>query len=166
MLNNKGFTIAEVVVSFGLISVLMVSLISATLFYRDKVKTEEVITQLLDFKNTITTVVYDDIINKKISRITTCPGVTDCVRLIDNNNEAHILKINEYNESNKRGVFLDYDGIEYMLPDSDLGVGSDRVCDFVSGLRLDGYENKLYKIKATFVHKDLDLSYDLLFVID
>ena len=43
MLNKKGFTVAEVVVSFSLVSVILVSLISTVTFYRDKMKEEEVL---------------------------------------------------------------------------------------------------------------------------
>ena len=52
-----------------------------------------------------------------------------------------------------------------MLPDSDLGVGNSRVCDFIGGIDLQEYENRLYLVKATFQHKDIDLRYDLLFVV-
>ena len=170
MLNKKGFTIAEVVVSFGLMSVILMTLISTTLIYRDKVKSEEIITQLLDFKNTVTNVIYDDIVNKPIVKVETCVGLTNCVNLIDVNDQSHMLRIDEFSESTesiKKGVYLYYDGIRYMLPDSDLGDGNDRICDFVGGFDIsDPVDNKLYKVKTTFLHKDLNISYDLLFIVN
>ena len=169
MLNKKGFTIAEVVVSFGLISVILISMISSAMFYRDKLKSEEVVTQLLDFKNTVTTVVYDDIMEKEMVRADTCIGTMNCVVLTDKNGVDHILKIYERETSSndeKKGVYISYDETKYMLPDSDLGSGNDRVCDFVGGFEVKSYDNKLYKIKTSFVHKDMNLNYDLLFIID
>jgi type II secretory pathway pseudopilin PulG len=180
MLNKKGFTIAEVIVSFSLISIILASLISATMFYRDKVKSEEVSTQLLDFKNTITKIVYDDIIYKNIARAESCigvgvdEGVGNCVKLIDKNEVSHVLKIEEVNSGNDQGVFLLYDGKRYKLPDSDLSstyvlengtTGIERICEFVGGFEVSTYNNKIYKVKATFLHKDLGISHDLLFVI-
>ena len=165
MINKKGFTIVEVIVSFSLISILLASMISTMMYYRDKVKDEEVKTQLWDFKNTITKTVYDDIINSSIVRVETCIGAQDCVNLIDINEQNHVLKIVEVDNDDKRRVYLSYDGIKYMLPDSDLGTGNDRICDFVGGLELSSYNNKLYKIKLAFRHKDMGIHYDLLFIV-
>ena len=78
------------------------------------------------------------------------------------------LKIVEYNETtqtNKRGTYLYYNGTKYMLPDSDLGTGYDRICDFVGGINLDVYENKLFKVKLSYRHKDMNKHYDLLFIV-
>jgi len=135
MLNKKGFTIAEVIVSFSLISVVLFSLISTTMYYRDKVKDEEIKSQLWDYKNTVTKVIYDDIINKEIVSAASCfgngeddggAGAGTCIHLYDKNNEKHTLMINEIKNANNiydnnQGVYLTYDGTRYKLPDSDLG---------------------------------------------
>lgn len=169
MLNKKGFTIAEVIVSFSLISIILASMIASMMFYRDKVKEEEVLSQLWDFKNTITKVIYDDIIEKKLVYVDTCVGIPNCVKFSDASRTTNnILKIVEYNETtqtNKRGTYLYYNGTKYMLPDSDLGTGYDRICDFVGGINLDVYENKLFKVKLSYRHKDMNKHYDLLFIV-
>ena len=167
-LNNKGFTIAEVLVSFSMITIILASMVSATIFYRDKLKDEEVISQLYDFKNTVTKVIYDDITRGEIVRLERCVNTPNCINFIDTNGDSRVLQIIEVNRTtstNKRGVYLSYRGIQYMLPDSDLGGGYDRVCDFVGGFELKEYENKLYKVKTTFRHSNLDLQLDLSFVI-
>ena len=171
MLNKKGFTIAEVIVSFVLISIILASLIGAMIYYRDKVKDEEVRTQLWDFKNTITKVIYDDIIDKNIVGVENCAtGVEQnnsrrCVNLVDKENRAYNLTIEEVNSGSNQGVYLVYSGIKYRLPDSDLGTGNDRICDFVSGINVNIYDNKIYKIKISFHHKGLDIYHDILVVI-
>ena len=167
MLNKKGFTIAEVLVSFSLTAVILVSLVSATLFYRDRLKQEEVVSQLSDFKNTVTKIVYDDIIDNGVKRIEKCINEENCVNFIDSNNSIHTLRIVEINDGGTitKGIYIYYNGLKYMLPDSDLGTGTSRVCDFVGGLYLEEYNNKLYAVKATFNHRDIDLQYDLLFVV-
>ena len=179
MLNKKGFTIAEVLVSFSLISIILASIISATLYYRDRLKQEEVVSQLNDFKNTITKAVYDDIIDNDIVKVENCIGISDCVNFIDRSNNSHILKIVDYyqDEVNKTGTYLYYNNVKYMLPDSDLFNeytkkvnGNDvtvieKVCDFVGGIEFDSSDGKYYKVKLTFRHKDMDLTKDILFVV-
>ena len=169
-MNKKGFTIAEVIVSFSLVSVILASMVGSTIYYRDKVKEEEVVTQLIDFKNTITTTIYDDILihnDRKISSIERCIGTSNCVNFVDKGDIAHTLKIiYDPPEANKKGVYLSYDEKLYMLPDSDLGTGDERVCDFVGGFDIDHYhdtDNKLdlYTVKTSFKHKDLNKQYNI-----
>ena len=170
MLNKKGFTIAEVLVSFILMTIILSSIVSATIYYRDRLKKEEVISQLYDFKNSVTKIIYDDLLNesKDIVRVEACVGTRNCVNFISGNNTSYTLKIVEQAQTvgtKTRGVYLHYNGVEYMLPDSDLGNGDERVCDFIGGIEIEEYQNKMYKVKTTFKHKDFDLQYDLLFVI-
>ena len=170
MLNKKGFTIAEVLVSFILVTVILSSIVSATIYYRDRLKQEETISQLIDFKNTITKVVYDDLLDesKSITRVETCVGVQNCVNFISESNDSYTFKIVEQEQTvgNKtRGVYVQYDGIEYMLPDSDLGDGAERICDFINGIDIETYEDRIYKVKVSFRHVDYNLQYDLLFIV-
>lgn len=165
-LNNKGFTIAEVMVSFSLISVILVSMITATMFYRDRIKEEEIASQLWDFKNYMTKIIYDDIIDNDLVKAEYCVGSSNCVNLYDaNNSNPHTMKIVEYDTGDNKGVYLSYNNVKYFLPDSDLGTGNDRICDFVGGFDISGYNNELYKVKVSFRHKDMDIHHDLLFVI-
>ena len=174
MLNKKGFTIAEVIISFTILSIILASVIGSTIFYRNKMKEEEILTQLADFKNTVTKVVYDDILandNRRIVNVERCIGTANCINLIDKANQSHTLKIVEYTSTttdHKRGIYLSYNNILYMLPDSDLGVGEERVCDFIRGFDIENYSQDnlgLYTIKTSFRHKDLDAKYDIMLTI-
>ena len=176
MLNKKGFTIAEVIVSFSLITVILASVISSTIYYRGKVKNEEVITQLTDFKETITKIMYDDILtlsNNKLIAIDKCIGTANCVNFTDKVGNSHILKIEEVTQIDSvnninRGVYLNYDGTKYMLPDSDLGSADNPVCNFVNGFDIKEYhEGDLYSytLKFSYKHTEIDKQYDMLFTI-
>ena len=166
-LNNKGFTIAELLVSFSLITIILASLISSTIYFRDRLKQEEVISQLKDFKNNVTKVLQDDIIRGEIVSVNRCIGTANCLNLVDTNGSSRVLKIEEPNTATDKGVYLSYRGIKYFLPDSDLGGASNRVCDFIGGFELiDSGTYPLYKIKTSFKHKDFDLQYDLLIVVN
>ena len=179
MINKKGFTIAEIVVSFSLLSVIFISVIGTTVFYRNKMKEEEVITQLTDFKNVITKAIYDDILShddNEIVSVSSCIGIDNCVNFIDKENNSHILRILEYTNNNSNpgnGVYLSYNDNLYMLPDSDLytfseedivGAIPERVCDFVGGFNVDHYEEdsiELYTVKISFEHKDYEKELDI-----
>lgn len=169
MLNNKGFTIAEVLVSFGLISVILLSIIGSTVFYRDKMNQEEIKSQLIDYKNSITKLIYDDIINDRASRVETCIGYSNCLSIIGSDGSTHTLRIIEVatsTQEQKRGAYLSYDGINYFLPDSDLSEEDEngnivRQCDFTNGIRYSFY-NDLYTIKITFEHKGYNEKYDIM----
>lgn len=175
-LNNKGFTIAEVLVSFSLITTILASIISSTIFYRDKMKSEEVISQLVDFKNTITKVIYDDIIDesKKIYKVERCIGVgaANCVNFVTTDGVSYTLKIVDVPQTtstNIKGVYLSYGSpgrtTMYMLPDSDLGSGDERICDFLGGFETYETGDGLYKVKIAFKHKDIDFQKELVFIV-
>ncbi len=177
MLNNKGFTIAEVLVSFSLITLILLSIISTTVFYRDKLKEEEVKYQLVDFKNSITKIIYDDVISGKVNRVETCYGKANCVDLIGDT-ERRRLKIVEVLDSStslKRGAYLSYgdpngNEVKYMLPDSDIAEEINgiitRVCDFTNGIKFEFYNEELYTIKTSFEHKDYNLKYDIMITLN
>ena len=159
MLNNKGFTIAEVIVSFTLVTMILLAIIGSTVFYRDKLKVEEVKSQLVDFKNNITKEIYDDVINNKIVSIDSCLDALNCYNLTDESGVVHTLKIHEI--YGKNGMFLSYNGNDYLLPDSDLSGEDDdgnviRTCDFTNGIGL-AVDNNLYTIKISYSHRDYDV---------
>ena len=164
MLNKKGFTIAEVIVSFSMISVVLASIVAFTVTYRDKLKNEEVVSQLLDFKDSITKIVYDDIVAGKYVRIEKWISSSSCVNFIDTTNNAHTLEVVELTDS-KKGVYLSYDGVKYMLPDSDIKEGSLYLCNFDGRFDLKNYDNKIYTLKISFNHYGLNKAYDILLTV-
>ena len=172
MLNNKGFTIAEVLVSFGLITVILLSIVGSTVFYRDKLKDEEIKSELVDFKSNITKIVYDDILSGRINHVETCLEVSNCLSLTGEDGSIHTLRIVEVatsTENQKRGAYLSYDGDKYFLPDSDISEVDDsgniiRECDFINGLRY-SYYNDIYTIKITYEHQAYDQKYEIMFTI-
>ena len=184
-MNKKGFTTIELIVSFVMVVILLSSLIGFIITYRDKVKTEEVKSQLIDFKNTITKIVYDDIIDLNFTSMSPCVGQDNCIVMTDENGLSHVLKIenscntilcdtNPCNISNC-GVYLVYNETKYLLPDSDLNTyykgGLDeeiRVLKSFSNLfdfNLKS-ENNIYNLKMTFRHFELDDDIEIMLTIN
>ena len=164
-MNKKGFTLVEVVVSFSILSVLLASVIVFTITYRDKVREEEVRTQLIDFKNTITKIVYDDIISGKLKSIERCVGEAQCVNFIDTDNNTHLFKTVEVSTGTDRGLYIEYDGVRYLLPDSDLNKLYNPMCWFSGDFELKNYD-EIYTLKVTFEHLSLHEVYEILITIN
>lgn len=131
-MNNKGFTTVEVIISFALVVIVMVSMTSMLVSYRDTISTEEIKTRMVEFKNSITYMIYEDIVYNSIDSIRYCD--TDntttingkCVDFFRNGEKQYRLELIDNvqstgTENNKvYKTFLDYRGIRIMLPDSDL----------------------------------------------
>ena len=168
-MNKKGFTTIELVISFSMVVIILGSLIGFTVTYRGKVKNEEIRSQLIDFKNTITKTIYDDIITKKYKRIEYCTGTDDCVNFIDADGNSHPLKIInvlQNNDNQKKGVYLNYDGINYLLPDSDLNRDTEYVCHFIDSFNLKIYNDSLYNLSFTYYHYFLNEKYQIMLTIN
>ena len=164
-MNKKGFTLAEVVVSFSILSIVLASVIVFTITYRDKVKEEEIRTQLIDFKNTVTKIVYDDIISGKLEKIEICEGQAQCVNFVESDGTEHLLKTEEVSTGTDKGLYIVYNGMRYLLPDSDLNRLANPMCWFNNDFDLKNYDN-IYRLKISFEHVGLNEQYEILIAID
>ena len=90
-MNNRCFTTIEIVVSFALVVIILTSLTAIVVNYRDEVTDEEIKTQLLDFKNTITKVIYDDITEDEYNSLTSCGA--SCVSFVKSDGSSENLEI-------------------------------------------------------------------------
>ncbi len=169
-MNKKGFTTVELIVSFVMVIIMLVSLVGFTVNYRGKINEEQAKSKLIDFKNTITKIVYDDIITGKLLRITSCVGEDNCANFIDKNGQSHVLKIfykcENDDDNSKCGTYIDYDHNYYLLPDSDMNkyeksnnsfVVTKSVCDF-NYFNIDN-KSDVYSLKIGYKHYLFDETY-------
>ena len=63
-MNKKAFTTVEMILTILLVVVIMATITSVTLVYRDKSEYEESVTEIENYKNTLTKIIYDDILYK------------------------------------------------------------------------------------------------------
>ncbi len=185
-MNKKGFTTVELIVSFMIVTIILTSLVGFTVNYRDKVKKEEIRTKLYDFKNSITKIVYDDIIALNYTSIAACVGIDNCVNFVDSTGNSHVLKIENSCEQincissgctiNKCGVYLVYNDIRYLLPESNLNryykknldediIISQSVCG-LSEFKLQAYNNSIYTLKMNFKHYLLNDDFDIMLTVN
>ena len=108
-MNKKGFTTIELIVSFTLVSIMIVALMSIVLNYRNRIMREDTKSQIVDFKNQITKIIYDDIINGKYQKILSCEE-KKCAKFVDGENNIYELRIDNN--------YLIYNDIKYQIPDA------------------------------------------------
>ena len=183
-MNKKGFTVIEVVVSFGILAVVMLVVITFMITYRDKVKNAEVETQLLDYKNTLTKIIYDEIILGNYISVDPCNASeaapfkdAQCAFFIDSDGARNYIGIKELTSkqgSLSKGLYLFYANNYYLLPDSDLNAKKtdrsgrqyeDNMCEFIE-FKIDDYLDRMHALKISYYHHGLDKRYDIILVIN
>lgn len=139
-MNKKGFTLIETILSFALVTVILVTLVAITVNYREKVENEQMNTMMTEFKTSVTKMVYDDIVlqdyeklsnkvdAKPFTSITACSGDAKCARL--NRSDGTYAELRVVNNTPQNtgackgnfGIYLDYYNGSHncvFLPDSD-----------------------------------------------
>ena len=154
-MNNKGFTTIELVLTIMIVLVIMATITSVTYTYRDRSIYEEKRSEATNYKNNITKIIYDDILNSnhKIVGIRECEESEICYAFIDNNNSEYVLQI----ISKKDMVGIKYRDIDYWFPISNSEYDYD-----ASGLKIvDDY----YSLDIIFTSENLEEPYTLHFVV-
>ena len=155
-MNNKGFTTVELILTMAIVIIVMTTITSVTYTYSDQAKYEEIINEITDYKNTVTKIIYDDILNINNNDQITKGKVTK-IEKINEYNYKFITETNEFynlqivNNSNEVGII--YDGVKYIIPGSNASLISlDKVTMYPS----DNQESDLYLLDIYFSHKNID----------
>lgn len=72
MKNNKGFSILELIVSFGLTMIIVIVLFEIIIYMKELYEKSITQTELINKQNLITDYIYTDIYNKKLESVTLC----------------------------------------------------------------------------------------------
>ena len=172
-MNNKGFTTVEVIVSFALVVVIMASMTTMLVAYRDSINIEETKTKMIEFKNSFTYMVYTDIVSLKIDSIQPCKDSTSsfCVGFYSDNKLQTTLNLEpdevytSLSGEKQRRIYLNYNGIRMMLPDSDLnkyvkdnsGQETENTISEIHDFVLSSDEtNEVYSLIIPLEHKGID----------
>lgn len=147
-MNIKGFTTVEMVLTMVLVVVIMSTITTVTLVYRDKSDYEEILANTINYKNTVTKIIYDDILDETnpVTAITynetsnqyTFQRVTDSIN----------LSVIESNSSPNK-VAIKYNDVEYIVPDSNKGM-----IDFL-GINFSN-DNNIYVLDINFESRKLE----------
>lgn len=157
-MNKKGFTTVELVLTIILVTTLMATITSVTLVYRDRADYEEAIASVKDYKNTLTKIIYDDILDTSnpVTSIT-YDSDKDYYTLVRKENSI-TLKIINVNENDKKEVGIEYGGIKYLVPGSDKGLIEFQDVEFSN-------QDNIYTMNITFLSKQFDDPITIHFVV-
>ena len=109
-LNNKGMSIIEIVLTFAIIMVIVVGMLSIIMNYRNKVSISMERLKLSTFKNTITKDIQDDILRLGISSIDkegycrSVSGLRQCINIVFKDGTEKALGISQINVNDKNSI--------------------------------------------------------------
>ncbi len=170
-LNNKGFTVIELILSFIFVMILALSMFGLLTSYKNKSQIESIKADIVTYKNDITANIQKDINAKILRRAEYCNSgahpVKSCVMLYFNDNTSARLSVetgsytDEYGE-NYESNYISYNGIRYdtkepaftMISKKDLLLTADSSTFIEKGINL-------YRIIIPITHTDLDEEYEI-----
>ena len=156
-MNNKGFTTVELILTLFIVITIMATISSVTYTYRDESNYEELVTEVIDFKNTVTKTIYDDILNKNYNIVKIIQDEDNDKKfyLVDSdNNNIKTLEIVIIN--NKVGI--NYDGIDYLIENTEF--------DGYTLYPIDNQEESdIYGLDIYFQHNYMEDRFKIHFII-
>ena len=141
-MNNKGFTIVEIVMSFSLIMILSMNLFMSITTYKKKQDLESFKSSLASYKMTLVYDIQKDINEKSLTSITESSGALTL--RFENGLTKELKKISD--------TKISYDGVAYEVPDKDLikvaniSLIAKKNNDFIYGKEESEGKSDLYKI--------------------
>ena len=110
-LNNKGFTVVEITLSFLFVFTVAFGMYGLIVNYRDRLNEESIKSQLLDYTNQVTLAIQNDITEKVLKKIDYCK--------VDDNTIYTCLNL-EFNDGSSKQLAVEndkkvYDGEEYDI---------------------------------------------------
>lgn len=119
-MNKKAFTTVEMILTILLVVVIMATITSVTLVYRDKSEYEESVTEIENYKNTLTKIIYDDILDE----------TNPVTSIIENGNTYTLVRATNpitleiINDPSNNIIGIKYDSVNYLVPGCDKGLVS------------------------------------------
>ena len=165
-MNKKGFTTVELILTMALVVVIMGTIIGVTYTYRDKSNYEEIKTDVTNYKNIVTKVVYDDMLD--ISE----HGEYSYGKVIEIKKEGSNYKFKTesgytynlfvINTGDKKGVSYGLEGeeIEYIIPNSELATFKG-----ITLTKVPEDDPRFYKLDIFFSHLRIKEGVNLHFIV-
>ncbi len=161
-MNKKGFTTIELLLTMLVVVVIMASITSVTYTYRDRSKYEEIITEVTDYKNMVTKIIYDDIIDSSNPVVKLTKVDSKNFTLTRKNNSTINLQI--LDNTNEKGIT--YNGIKYVIPDSSKGYITFEGTTLYPNDFPEREDTGLYSLDIVFSHRNLEDNFKIHFAID
>ena len=153
-MNKKAFTTVEMILTILLVVVIMATITSVTLVYRDKSEYEESVTEIENYKNTLTKIIYDDILDE----------TNPVTSIIENGNTYTLVRATNpitleiINDPSNNKIGIKYDSVNYLVPGCDKGLVSFEGVDLTN-------TNGIYNMNINFSSRKYEKMLTIHFVI-
>ena len=153
-MNKKAFTTVEMILTILLVVVIMATITSVTLVYRDKSEYEENVTEIENYKNTLTKIIYDDILDE----------TNPVTSIIENGNTYTLVRATNpitleiINDPSNNKIGIKYDSVNYLVPGCDKGLVSFEGVDLTN-------TNGIYNMNINFSSRKYEKNLTIHFVI-
>ena len=153
-MNKKAFTTVEMILTILLVVVIMATITSVTLVYRDKSEYEESVTEIENYKNTLTKIIYDDILDE----------TNPVTSIIENGNtytlvrETNPITLEIINDPSNNKIGIKYDSVNYLVPGCDKGLVSFEGVDLTN-------TNGIYNMNINFSSRKYEKNLTIHFVV-
>lgn len=146
-MNNKGFTLIEVAVSFTLVATISIVLLQLVLSLKEVYLSGDIKTTLLNKQGIMTKNIYDDLNNKTLSSVTSC-GLS-CITFTYTDSTVKNLLIDPGNKTIKYGDYI-------MQLDKSSNIGNLSVTTDTTATQLTNSDDSILTIKIPVISKLLD----------
>ena len=160
-MNKKGFTTVELLLTMLIVITIMATITNVTYTYRDRSKYEEIISEEQSYKNKVTKIIYDDILDSTNPVVELIKVDSKNFQLKRKNNSIIYLQIIDEDAN----VGIKYNGIEYIIPDSNTSNVSFEGTTMYPNDYVDRTNTGLYSLDIKFHHRNLEESFKIHFVI-
>ena len=159
-MNREGFTTVELLLTMVLVVIIMATITTVTYVYRDRSEYEKELSEVINYKNNVTKIIYDDILATNSSdKVTSIRKIDDNnYRLVKSSGENYLIIIDEVD---RKGITYGSSSnlFDYIIPGSDEGLVE------IDGVNFKSLENNVYTFELYFHHLNLDKSFKIKFTI-
>lgn len=161
--NNKGFTLIEIILSFSLIMVICVGLFVTANNYKNKQQLESSKRDLQTYKVTLFTDIQKDITDKGLEKIIKCSSISNCYELSFKDNTKKVIQ----KDSSSKVII--YGGIKYPVKEETLTtIGTLSLIQSEQNVRTFKYystgKGVIYKLTIPIRHQEVTDNYDIVIV--
>ena len=168
-LNNKGFTVVELTLSFLFVFTLAFSMYELLFNYRTKQNEEAIKAELVDYSNQVVLAIQNDISERTLKNIDYCMAggsvIDKCLLLNFNDSTTKQLSVEkrdyEYDGELYKISYINYGGIYYESPDALLFEyrPNNMLNNTHDADNLEDDNVNVYKISIPIYHNDLEGNY-------
>lgn len=162
-MNNKGFTLIEIILSFSFIMVICIGLFVTANNYKNKQQLESSKRDLQTYKTTLLTDIQKDITEKELKEITECTSISNCYELSFNDNTQKVIQ----KDSSSKVII--YGGIKYPVKEESLTtIGTLSLIQSEQDVTTLKYASTgkgvIYKLTIPISHQEVTDNYDIVIV--